>query len=159
MAEIVAYACSTRPNALWSAAQFKNALPKNRTECDIPLVAEAEANVFKAKSIARGKLLERFRCHIQELVEHADDQGDRVFFGSSNDFEYLKEIVQEMDMWNWDGIMRERPETDPYAELRKIRGSHAALLECLKDARSKLTDHSEIDLSYIDSVIAKAEGK
>lgn len=35
--EPVAYACSSRPNALWSAAQFDNALPKNRAECDIPL--------------------------------------------------------------------------------------------------------------------------
>jgi hypothetical protein len=42
MAKIVAYACSTRPNALWSAAQFDNAAPKNRTECDIPLVAKAD---------------------------------------------------------------------------------------------------------------------
>ncbi len=39
MSKIIAYACSTRPNALWSAAQYNSALPKNRTECDIPLVA------------------------------------------------------------------------------------------------------------------------
>jgi len=31
------------------------------------------------------------------------------------------------------------------------------VLECLKDARSKLTDDSEIDLGYIDDVIASAE--
>jgi len=37
--EPVAYACSTRPNHLWSAAQFNNADPKNRTDCDIPLHA------------------------------------------------------------------------------------------------------------------------
>ncbi|MEK1908208.1 MAG: hypothetical protein AAAB13_20740 [Pseudomonas sp.] len=39
---IVAYASSTRPNALWSAAQFNSALPKNRTECDIPLVSKED---------------------------------------------------------------------------------------------------------------------
>lgn len=32
------------------------------------------------------------------------------------------------------------------------------LLECLKDARSKLADPNAIDLAYIDEVIAKAEG-
>jgi hypothetical protein len=37
--EPIAYACSTRPNHLWSAAQFNNADPKNRTDCDIPLHA------------------------------------------------------------------------------------------------------------------------
>lgn len=41
MSEIIAYASSTRPNHLWSAAQFNSALPKNRTECDIPLVSAA----------------------------------------------------------------------------------------------------------------------
>jgi len=52
MVDIVAYACSTRPNALWSAAQFDSAARKNRTECDIPLVAlsdlEAERDAAKA---------------------------------------------------------------------------------------------------------------
>lgn len=37
--EPFAYACSQRLNHLWSAAQFNNALPKNRTDCDIPLHA------------------------------------------------------------------------------------------------------------------------
>ena len=165
MSKIIAYACSTRPNALWSAAQFNNAAPKNRAECDIPLVSEAEANVFKAKSVSRGKLLERFRCHVQEVVDHADDEGDRVYFGTSNDFEYLKEIVGEMEMWKWDAIMREREETDPYADLRSARkelnaskSTIAELLECLKDARRLLTDQDAIDLEYVDAVIAKAEG-
>ncbi|OCJ12506.1 hypothetical protein A6U86_05645 [Rhizobium sp. AC27/96] len=34
-----------------------------------------------------------------------------------------------------------------------------ALLECLKDARSQLSDQEKIDLVYIDEVIAKAEGR
>jgi hypothetical protein len=87
------------------------------------LMSEAEANAFKGKSIARGKLLERFRCHVQEVVDHAEDEGDRVYFGSSNHFEYLKEIVNEMDMWGWDAVIRERDEVDPYAELRQVRAS------------------------------------
>jgi hypothetical protein len=36
---IIAYASSTRPNYLMSAAQYDNCLPKNRTAYDIPLVA------------------------------------------------------------------------------------------------------------------------
>lgn len=81
----------------------------------------AQAAAFKAKSIARGKLLERFRCHLQDVVDHADDEGDRVYFGSTNDFEYLKEIVSEMDMWHWDTVIKERAEIDPYAEMRSLR--------------------------------------
>jgi hypothetical protein len=48
MSKIVAYACSTRPNALWSAAQFDSAAPKNRTECDIPLVSLSDLDAAKA---------------------------------------------------------------------------------------------------------------
>ncbi|NTG86146.1 hypothetical protein G6L15_08305 [Agrobacterium rhizogenes] len=65
MSKIVAYACSTRPNALWSAAQFDSAASKNRTECDIPLVAlydlEAErqrAEALKAMCDEMAKALE-----------------------------------------------------------------------------------------------------
>lgn len=39
----------------------------------------------------------------------------------------------------------------------RLMGSQHAVLECLKEARSKLTDGSEIDLDYIDEVIAAAE--
>ncbi|NTG94212.1 hypothetical protein [Rhizobium rhizogenes] len=68
MSKIVAYACSTRPNALWSAAQFDSAAPKNRTECDIPLVAlsdlEAErqrTDSLKAMCDEMAKALEEIR--------------------------------------------------------------------------------------------------
>jgi hypothetical protein len=65
MSKIVAYACSTRPNALWSAAQFDSAAPKNRTECDIPLVAlsdlEAELDAAKAMCDEMAKALEEIR--------------------------------------------------------------------------------------------------
>lgn len=80
-----------------------------------------ELAAHKAKSIARGKLLERFRCYLQEVVDHVSDEGDRVYFGSTNHFTYLKDIVNEMDMWNWDAIIRERPEIDPYEEMRALR--------------------------------------
>ncbi|ASS55876.1 hypothetical protein [Rhizobium leguminosarum] len=92
-------------------------------------ITQPEASAFKAKSIARGKLLERFRCHVQEVVEHAEDEGDRVYFGTSNHFEYLKEIADEMDMWGWDAVIRERAEVDPYADLRKVRDENRALTE------------------------------
>jgi hypothetical protein len=102
-------------------------------------ITQPEANAFKAKSIARGKLLERFRCHVQEVVEHAEDEGDRVYFGTSNHFEYLKEIADEMDMWGWDAVIRERDEVDPYADLRKVRDENRALIE----ERDRLREENE----------------
>jgi hypothetical protein len=46
--KIIAYASSERLNALLSAAQYENALPKNRTEYSIPLVAKS--NLDKAEA-------------------------------------------------------------------------------------------------------------
>jgi len=50
MAKIIAYASSTRPNHLWSAAQYNNALPKNRTDADIPLVALSDGAAARQAS-------------------------------------------------------------------------------------------------------------
>jgi hypothetical protein len=110
-------------------------------------ITQREANAFKAKSIARGKLLERFRCHVQEVVEHAEDEGDRVYFGTSNHFEYLKEIADEMDMWGWDAVIRERDEVDPYADLRKVRDENRALTEERDRLREALQKISQLDYS------------
>lgn len=50
---ILAYASSTRPNHIWSAAQYDSALPKNRTDADIPLVskADADAEIERLRSV------------------------------------------------------------------------------------------------------------
>ena len=124
------------------------------------IISQKDALIFKAKSLARGRLLERFRCHVQEIVEHAEDEGDRTYFGSMNHFEHLKEMADEMDMWNWDSVIRQRDEVEPYAELRKLRSEHETvkkeLLDALKYARRFLRgiDH---DVDYVDAVISKTE--
>jgi hypothetical protein len=53
MSKIIAYASSTRPNHLWSAAQFNSAAEKNRIDCDIPLVAASD---LAAKDAQIGEL-------------------------------------------------------------------------------------------------------
>jgi hypothetical protein len=121
-------------------------------------ISQPEAKAFKAKSIARGRLLERFRCHVQEVVEHAEDEGDRVYFGTSNHFEYLKEIADEMDMWGWDAVIRERDEVDPYADLRKVRDENRSLsseLDRLREENASL--RSGLSLQPISTADKDAE--
>jgi hypothetical protein len=75
MSKIVAYACSARPNALWSAAQFDNAAPKNRTECDIPLVALSDLNADKAMCDEMAKALEVSNLAIEDWLHiYAPDE-------------------------------------------------------------------------------------
>lgn len=108
-------------------------------------INHADFNVFKAKAISRGKLLERFRCHLQEIVDHADNEGDRVYFGSTNHFDHLKEIVDEMDMWKWDRIIKERPEIDPYAALRELRPRLEALTELLRECEDYFDNRADAE--------------
>lgn len=103
---VVAYACSSRPNALWSAAQFDNALPKNRTECDIPLVAKVDAEaalaakdaaitaLMEEKSLASGSVENEIACIVQAVNEwddrtSPDDYPDHLLITS----EELTEIL------------------------------------------------------------------
>lgn len=101
--------------------------------------AEAERNTHKAKSLSRGKLLERFRDTILNLCDHAKDEGDRAYFGSTNDLDDLREIAREMDAWKWDAIIRERSEEDPYQKLRDQSRRIIDLERQLTEARERKT--------------------
>lgn len=102
-----------------------------------------ELNIWKAKAIARGKLLERFRDTIQNITDTADNEGDRVYFRSTNEYDELRQIGDEMAMWNWDGIIRERPERDPYADCRELRTALAAKDAEISEIKLRL-DASEV---------------
>lgn len=122
MSKIIAYASSTRPNHLWSAAQFNSALPKNRADADIPLVAQSELNVFKGKYRALLKLISKTRDKLVHVTDHIEDEGDRRYFGSTNDADDLIAIYHEMMSWIWDAVDEtNRMKSDPYADIREQR--------------------------------------
>lgn len=70
---VIAYACSSRPNALWSAAQFDSALPKNRAECDTPLVAKSDADAALASASFE---LDRLRRECSDGLDALSDIDD-----------------------------------------------------------------------------------
>lgn len=112
-----------------------------------------DLNVWKAKAISRGKLLERFRDLILNMADNVTNEGDRVYFGSTNDYDELREIGREMDMWKWDAIMRERPEPDPYASCReqraradKAEANLAGLKQQIEAAREFVKRHPALTL-------------
>lgn len=99
-----------------------------------------EAAKWKAKCISRGKLMDRFRTNVQEIVDHAENEIDRVYLGSTNHLEWLKDMALEMERWNWDAIIREREEVDPYQAMRELRGQNEALRKALQDERQRCAD-------------------
>jgi len=128
---------------------------------------EAERNLYKGKYRSLLRLVSKTRDKIVHVTDNIQDEGDRRYFGSTNDADDLRDIYDDMDSWVWDAIDRvNRMRSDPYADIRlqraraeKAEETSSRLLECLKDARSQLSDQEKIDLVYIDEVIAKAEGR
>jgi hypothetical protein len=126
---------------------------------------EAERNLYKGKYRALLKLVSKTRDKLVHVTDHIQDEGDRCYFGSTNDADDLRDLYHRMMSWIWDATDEtNRMKSDPYADIRQQRARaekaeeiSSLLLENLKDARRLLSDQEEIDLVYLDEVIAKAE--
>lgn len=67
--------------------------------------------------VARGKLLKRVRSALVNI--DTDDEGDRVYFASTNDADVFDRLKHEVDAWGWDEIMKEGKLPDLVASCRK----------------------------------------
>ena len=122
-------------------------------------ISQSDFNIFKAKAISRGKLLDRFRLTMIEVKDHIEDEGDRVYFGSSNHAEALKEVIHEMDALRWERIIAERPEIDPYEECRKLRIRTETAVVALKEAREAFCGMAEWLLHADENEISNQASK
>lgn len=51
------------------------------------------------------ELFDEVRHFLLHVVAEMQDEGDRVYFGSTNDADHLKEIAQRMDAMKWEDVM------------------------------------------------------
>lgn len=79
---------------------------------------EAERDAAQARSVSRGKHLRKLRDRLILIRDEIADEGDRVYFGSTNHADDFRELVQELDDFHWDRIMEERDERDVIADCR-----------------------------------------
>lgn len=88
-------------------------------------VGEAERNNLKGKNQSIVMLLDAARMRIQEIFDHLDDEGDRVYLGSTNHRDWLRDMLDHMDRWSFDAMLPKgdinKMEGDPYAEIRTQR--------------------------------------
>lgn len=83
---------------------------------------EAERNLFKGKYRALLRLISRTRDKLVHVTDHIEDEGDRRYFGSTNDADALRDIYDDMESWVWDAIDKvNRMQSDPYADIREQR--------------------------------------
>lgn len=81
-----------------------------------------ERNMFKGKYRALLKLVSKTRDKLVQVTDHIEDEGDRAYFGSTNDADDLRELYHEMMSWIWDAVDEtNRMKSDPYADIRRQR--------------------------------------
>ncbi len=106
-----------------------------------PRLAEAIAN-----EIYSSQLMRRFRDTLANVRDGLEDEGDRIYFGSTNDADQLREIIDEVEELEWDRILASsQKQPDLYAqlrnlnqELRALRETHKGTLEALQLAANRL---------------------
>lgn len=82
--------------------------------------AELERAVkqMRAELTMRAKMMVRLRDILHNITDTMEDEGDRIYFGSTNDADTLKDIVREFDDLAWAGILSDAKDADVYATCR-----------------------------------------
>lgn len=152
-------------NACLDAANWLEMYSKNKTwrcfHCDDVFTSEHEARLhFGATEDstpacriagAEHSLLQELRRVENELADlwhsvHSEStEAARAYFSQNSRHQRQLVVAEEL---GYERGLRDARTEDASREL----------LECIKDARRLLTDQDAIDLGYVDSIIARAEG-
>jgi hypothetical protein len=110
--------------------------PKNialRRAADAIATLTRERDNWKAHAISRGKRLRQARDRFICIKDEIEDEGDRVYFGSSNHADEFREKVAWLDDFKWDKIMGEPEDWDLLGALKK-QIARADKAEAYRDA-------------------------
>lgn len=81
-----------------------------------PELAEAKADI-----VYQAKLLLEIRRKIALFAREVEDEGDRVYFRSTNDADALRDLAEDLDHFEWERMEKGAKGRDLYAELRSAR--------------------------------------
>ncbi|WP_027039089.1 hypothetical protein [Mesorhizobium ciceri] len=106
----------------------------------------------RANEIYSSQLMRRFRDTLSNVSQGLEDEGDRIYFGSTNDADQLRAIIDEVEELEWDRILASsKKKPDLYAqlrnlntELRALRKSQKAMLAALKAAEQFMVNGVEL---------------
>lgn len=84
-------------------------------------VLPPDAVALRAKLTARAKTMLRARDILMMIRDDLDDEGDRVYFGSTNHAEVFKELAEEFDGWAWADIIGDAEKPDYIGDLKRLR--------------------------------------
>jgi len=91
--------------------------------------AERALAEAKANEIYSSQLMRRFHETLSNIRAGMEDEGDRIYFGSTNDADALREIVDEVEELEWDRIFASsRKKPDLWGCIRKLNTEKRALI-------------------------------
>lgn len=109
-------------------------------------VAQSDAALY-------ARTLGKMRLTLLTAVDGAENEVDRVYFGSTMHFDALRDLAHEIDDFHWDKIMESsQPKTDVYAIIAGLRADKASLIAALDESLHALQKlHTDIDALVADS--------
>ncbi len=106
------------------------------------VVVSKPVDNVQARLTAMSKTILRLRDVLLLVADNIDDEGDRYYFGSTNDADQLKDIAEELDGWHWDQIISDGKLPDVYescrnavARAKKAEAKIAAAYELVERAQ------------------------
>lgn len=116
------------------------------SEADITIKPDGSIDVMprdvvtlRARLTARAKTMLRARDVLVGIADDLDDEGDRVYFGSTNHAEMFKELTESFNEWAWSDIMGDAGGVDYIGECRRLRQQlEARSADSLDDALAVL---------------------
>lgn len=92
-----------------------------------PDLSAMHRSELEAEVVHMAKLIERFRQSIANIVRETEDEGDRVYFGSTNDADELAELDKRLTDCGNELFMPWSNGDDLYADIRDLRSDVARL--------------------------------
>lgn len=112
----------------------------------IRLREERDSARSEASHVA--KMFMRQRDVLLEVRDKIADEGDRCYFGSTNQADDLRAVVQELDNYAWDRYMRAVKWPDYIEASRKAHARAEAAEAALAKAREALKPFADIAVHY-----------
>lgn len=76
---------------------------------------------LRADGVYMAKLLVRLRNKLVQITDNIENEGDRAYFGSTNDADDLLKLFHSLDDFKWSLVLDRKKGRDLYAEMRKLR--------------------------------------
>ena len=116
-----------------------------------------ERDIAVGERVARSKTMAKLRDRLSDI--RLDDEIDRVYFRSTNDADAFRDLVQEIEEWQWHDIMRKSQQSDPFEASREAheRAEKAETALASKDAEiERMREALECAIADHDEHFGKA---